>query len=161
MNIPKRRKRKDNPYTILFDEKKHIYRVQFIYNRKKQVDILITEGIYNIFNEFELQDLREMNEYDNHIEHSELCESTLYKRTLKQDEESIEEKIIKNEYYELLHNSIKKLKSPQRERIIMYFFENLNLEEIARKEGCTKVAVKYSIDRGLINLKIIMKKNID
>ena len=40
----------------------------------------------------------------------------------------------------------------------MYFFENLNLEEIARKEGCTKVAVKYSIDRALINLKIIMKK---
>lgn len=161
MKIPKRRKRKDNPYTILFDEKKHIYRVQFIYNRKKQVDILITEGVYNIFNEFELQDLREMNEYDNHIEHSQLCESTLYKKMFKKNIESIEEIIIKKDNYELLYNAIQKLKKIQRERIIMHFFENLTLEEIARKEGCTKVAVKYSIDRALINLKIIIKKNVD
>lgn len=161
MKIPKRRKRKDNPYTILFDEKRHIYVVQFIYNHKKQVEILISESVYNIFNEFELQDLREMNEYDNHIEHSQLCESTLYKKMFKNNIESIEEIIIKKDCYELLHNAIRKLKKIQRERIIMYFFENLTLEEIARKEGCTKVAVKYSIDRALINLKIIMKKNID
>lgn len=158
MKIPKRRKRKDNPYTILFDEKRHIYVVQFIYNHKKQVEILISESVYNIFNEFELQDLREMNEYDNHIEHSQLCESTLYKKMFKNNIESIEEIIIKKDCYELLHNAIRKLKKIQRERIIMYFFENLTLEEIARKEGCTKVAVKYSIDRALINLKIIMKK---
>lgn len=158
MKIPKRRKRKDNPYTILFDEKRHIYVVQFIYNHKKQVEILISESVYNIFNEFELQDLRKMNEYDNHIEHSQLCESTLYKKMFKNNIESIEEIIIKKDCYELLHNAIRKLKKIQRERIIMYFFENLTLEEIARKEGCTKVAVKYSIDRALINLKIIMKK---
>ena len=161
MKIPKRRKRKDNPYTILFDEKRHIYVVQFIYNHKKQVEILISESVYNIFNEFELQDLREMNEYDNHIEHSQLCESTLYKKMFKNNIESIEEIIIKKDCYELLHNAIRKLKKIQRERIIMYFFENLTLVEIARKEGCSKVAVKYSIDRALINLKIIMKKNID
>ena len=158
MKIPKRRKRKDNPYTLLFDEKRHIYVVQFIYNHKKQVEILISESVYNIFNEFELQDLREMNEYDNHIEHSQLCELTLYKKMFKNNIESIEEIIIKKDCYELLHNAIRKLKKIQRERIIMYFFENLTLEEIARKEGCTKVAVKYSIDRALINLKIIMKK---
>lgn len=156
--IPKRRKDKYNPYKIHNHKNKYILEFKQKNELKK---IELTQEIFNIFNEYELQDLREMNEYDNHIEHSELCESTLYKRTLKQREESLEEKIIKKESYESLHNAIKKLKSPQKERIIMYFFENLNLEEIAKKEGCTKVAVKYSIDRGLINLKKILKKRID
>ena len=156
--VPKRRKDKHNPYKI--HNHKNICIIEFKQkNELKKIEV--TKEIFNLFNEYELQDLREMNEYDNHIEHSELCESTLYRRALKQNEESIEEKIIKKEMYESLHNAIKQLKSPQRERIIMYFFKKLNLEEIAKKEGCTKVAVKYSIDRGLINLKTILKKRID
>lgn len=31
----------------------------------------------------------------------------------------------------------------------MYYFEELTLKEIAKKEGCSKVAIKYSIDSAL------------
>ena len=37
----------------------------------------------------------------------------------------------------------------QKRRIIKYFFMDKTYEQIASEEKCTKIAVKYSIDRAL------------
>ena len=55
--------------------------------------------------------------------------------------------------YIRLHAAIGLLPEVQRRRLWLYFFEELTYEEIAVMEGCTKRAVKFSIDLALQNLK--------
>lgn len=155
---PKRRRYKENPYYIKKCEK--IYTIEFENVRHELVKINIEEEIFNAFNRFELDDIRQMNEYDNHIEHSILCEATLYKRAIN-NQYTIENEVIKKIEREVLICAIKKLASPQKERIIMYYFYDMTYDEIATLSKCSKVAVKYSIDYGIKNLRIILKKNID
>lgn len=147
---PKRRKSKDNPYTISSNGEKYI--VSFTDNKNQKQQVEITKKIFDIFNKFELADLKELNEYDNHIEHLELHEAVLYQRmiVIKENiEEIVEKKIEKEKIMQL----IEQLPFLQRRRIIMYFFNDLTYEEIAKIEKCSKVAVKYSIDRAINNLK--------
>ena len=65
-NRPKRRKFKDNPYTIIEIEISNKYFVTFkdgngIFNK-----VEVSKDIYELFNYYELRDLSQMNEYDNH-----------------------------------------------------------------------------------------------
>ena len=65
-NRPKRRKFKDNPYTIIEIEISNKYLVTFkdgngIFNK-----VEVSKDIYELFNYYELRDLSQMNEYDNH-----------------------------------------------------------------------------------------------
>lgn len=154
---PKRRKSKDNLYTINFDEYKTLYSVSFKDCTKKIVTIIINKNIYDAFNKFELDDLSLLNEFDRHIEHSELYDEALYKRALNKPI-SIEDNIIQKSKFEELHAAIKHLPEKQRKRIKMYYFEDLTMEEIANIEKCSKTAVKYSLDYAIDNLKKILKK---
>ena len=43
----------------------------------------LEKEIFDSFDEFELEDKSQMNEYDRRIEHSELLDSSLYKRSAK------------------------------------------------------------------------------
>lgn len=152
---PKRRRYKENPYYIRQSEK--IYTIEFINSRLELVKINIEEEIFNAFNRFELDDIRQMNEYDNHLEHSILSEAALYKRTIN-NQYTIESEVIKKIEREELLSAIEKLVSPQKERIIMYYFYDMTYDEIATLSMCSKVAVKYSIERGKNNLKKILTK---
>ena len=151
---PKRRKFKDNPYTLGYDVEKNIYYVEFIDSINKKQKEEINENIYKLFNDFELKYLSQLNEYDNHIEHLELEEETLYKRNIKK-ECTIENIVEKNIEMEKLHKIIQSLPEIQKRRIIKYFFENKTFEKIAEEENCTKRAIKFSVD---IALKKIYEK---
>ena len=153
---PKRRKRKDNPYTLNIVEEKCI--VEFKDNTNEKHQIQISKELFEVFNQFELADLRELNEYDNHIEHLELSESNLYKR-MKVFEKNTEEIVIRKVEQENIIRIINKLPLLQRKRIFMYYYDNLTLEEIAKIEKCSKVAVKYNIDKAKKNLFKIIKKD--
>ena len=41
----------------------------------------------------------------------------------------------------------------QRRRLKLYFFDELTYEQIAKLEGCTKRAVKFSVDIAVEKLK--------
>lgn len=157
MIFPKRRKNKYNPYTLGFDEIKNNYTITFKdVNNIVQV-IEINELLYKEFNQFELDDLSEMNEYDNHIEHSELYEENLYKRSIskvKSVEESVEYKLM----IEQLDTFIKELPTIQRNRLVKYYIEHKTYEEIAKEENCTKRAVKFSVDIAIQKLSEKFKK---
>lgn len=60
--------------------------------------------------------------------------------------------------YELLHKAISKLPETQRRRLLLYFFGELSYEQIAKLEGCTKMAVKGSVDIALKKLKKLFEK---
>ncbi|MBR1376666.1 MAG: sigma-70 family RNA polymerase sigma factor [Bacilli bacterium] len=144
-NQPKRRKSKDNPYSLIVNDEKKEFYVSF----KDAINIChiikINEKLYQQFNQFELDDLSIMNEYDNHIEHSELYESTLNKRVI--DKPALIDEVVENKInYEKLNECIELLPEIQKRRLKKYFFESKTFEQIANEENCTKRAIKFSVD---------------
>ena len=151
---PKRRKYKDNPYTLNYIEEKNIYTITFKDVKGHLNKVEVSEEVYRVFDKFELQDIKELNEYDRHIEHSEIFENNLEPRAINKQiptDEMVENKINN----EKLREAIQELPKIQRERLKKYYFENKTFEEIAKEENCTKRAVKFSVD---IAIEKISKK---
>lgn len=155
MNFPKRKKSKDNPYTIKYSEEENSYYLTFKYNKKDQ-NVIISNEIFEQFNKFELEDISQMHKFDKYIEHSEIYEETLYKKALN-FEETTEKIVIKKDELIRLNNAINQLKPLQKRRVIMYYFDNMTLREIADREHCSYVSVKNSIDNALKKLLEILK----
>lgn len=153
-SLPKKRKYKDNLYTlstidnhyyILFRDSSNIPRI-----------VEVKKEIYDIFNQFELDDLKELNEYDCHIEHLELTDESIYKKVIN-NEDGIDDLIIRNSTYDELINAINKLSNTQR-RIKMYYFDELDLKTIASIEHTSFQMISKSIKQAINNLKKILKK---
>ena len=149
-NRPKRRKFKDNPYELEIEN--NAYLIKFVDGNRKLQIIEVSPEVFKVFDDSELSDLSQMNEYDNHIEHAEICENTLYKRSVIQDkllEDIVEESII----FEELKEAINKLSEVQKRRIKLYYFENKTLEEIAKMEHTSHQAISKNIKLALKELK--------
>lgn len=142
---PKRRKYKDNPYTLKYVEEKNIYIVSFKDVKGYLQDVEVSKEVYKAFDRFELDDLSEMNEYDNHIEHSEIFENNLEARA-KDKPISLEDSVANKLQLEDIKREIEELPEIQKVRLRKYYFEDKTFEEIAQEEHCTKRAVKFSID---------------
>ena len=153
--MPKRRKRKDNPYILSKDERHNIYLVSFKDGLNIYRTIRITKRIYEALNKFELEDLSEMNEYDLHIEHLPLDLHTITIRAIVQEDE--EEQIIAKLNIERITQAIWKLPTPQNRRVYMYLIQELSNKEIAEIEKCDHSAISRSIRAGIKNLKEILK----
>ena len=154
---PKRRKHRDNPYTLNYIESKNIYTVSFKDVKGKLQEVEINKEIYIAFDRFELDDLSEMNEYDNHIEHSEIFENNLESRA-KDKPILLEDMIIQKVTFEKLKEAINLLPEVQRRRIKKYYFEDKNEKEIANEEKISQKNVSKSLAVAKRNLKEILKK---
>ena len=151
---PKRRKHKDNPYTL--KKVGNQFFVSFKDGMGIFQEIEINEKQNNAFNEFELEDLSEMNEFDRHIEHSEIYENNLEKRT-KEKIISMEDEFIKQTTFEELKKAIEMLPENQKRRIKNYYFDDLNTYQIARLEGIAHQVVDRSIKKAINNLRKILR----
>ena len=127
---PKRRKYKDNPYTLNYIEEKNIYMVSFKDGKGNIQKVEVSKEVYKAFDNFELQDLAELNEYDRHIEHSEIFENNLETRA-KDKPLSLEDSIIRKATYDELMRAIKQLPKIQQKRIKLYYFDELSTKEIS------------------------------
>ncbi len=153
---PRRRKYKDNPYILDLDDNLGIYTVSFKDSLGKLKRVEVTEEVFNLLDKFELEDLSEMNEFDNHIEHSELTETTLHNR-LKNKPSLLEDEILNKLYCEGVFSLLNELPELQRKRIKMYYFSNMTLDEIAKIEGTTHQAISKSINNGIRKLQKLVK----
>lgn len=156
--FPKRRKSKDNPYTIGYDEVKGSYLLTFPSDSGTIQQIYIGQTLYEVFDGFELEDLSQMNEQDRHIDASELTEEKLYTGAIYAAD-TVEETVERNMEKKMVHKAIKTLPKTQRRRLILYYFENFTYEQIADIEGCSPRAIKYSVDCAKNNLKSFFEKN--
>ena len=147
---PKRKKDKYNPYTLTITEG-HYY-LSFKDGHGKQQNIEIDEMLYQTFDRFELEDISHLNRVSRHIEHSELTDETLNDRAFYKAER-IEDIVSESIEYEQLHRAVSELPEVQRRRLKLYFFDELTYEQIAKLEGCTKRAVKFSVDNAVEKLK--------
>lgn len=154
MERPKRRRYKDNPYTLEVIGNKHYIKFKDSANKIQVIEVSI--DIYNVFDASELHDLKEMNEFDNHIEHSEIFENNINSR-LKDKQPSIEDEIIKKSTIEDLKKALDMLPEVQKRRIIKYYFEDKTEQEIADEENSTQQAVHTILERAKENLKKILK----
>ena len=153
---PKRRKYRDNPYTLNYIEEKNIYMVSFKDIRGHLQKIEISEEVYKAFDKFELDDIKELNEYDRHIEHSEIFENNLEIRA-KDKPMSLEDEIIRKSTFDELKKAINKLPDIQRRRIVKYYFEDKTQQQIAKEEMVDIRAIQYSLNIALKKLKEILK----
>lgn len=155
---PKRRKDKDNPYTIFtigIETDSPRYYLSFQDSSGIKRTIKIDKTLFTAFDTFELDDLSFMNEVDNHYEHSEQTDTSLNRRAL-QPRESVEETVARRVEAETLHRAIAKLPEKQRRRLVLYYFGEFTYEQIAEMEGCTISPVKRSIDTAIEKLKNIL-----
>ena len=112
--------------------------------------------MFTLFDSFELDDLSYLNEVDRHYEQSELTEASLYDRAVHRPA-TVEESTLQSIEYAQLHRAISELPEIQKRRLILYYFQGLTYEQIAGIEGCTKRAVKFSVDIAVEKLKKFFK----
>jgi len=151
--LPKRRKKKDNPYTLLYETESNKYYILFKDARNILNKIEVNIDVFNAFDRFELDDISELHKKDKHIDINEFDENKLYKN----DTESIDDYIIRKSTYEELHKAINKLTDTQKRRIKYYYFDDMKFSDIARVEECDESSVRESIYAGIEKLKKILK----
>ena len=154
-NHPKRRKDKYNPYTIgTTGDGRH--GLTFSDGQRHRHHLEINAAVFALFDSFELDDLSYLNEVDRHYEQSELTEASLYDRAVHRPA-TVEESALQSMEYAQLHRAISVLPEIQKRRLILYYFQGLTYEQIAGMEGCTKRAVKFSVDIAVEKLKKFFK----
>ena len=154
-NHPKRRKDKYDPYTISTTEDGR-YWLTFSDGQGNRHHFEISAAVFTLFDSFELDDLSYLNEVDRHYEQSELTEASLYDRAVHRPA-TVEESALQSMEYAQLHRAISELPEIQKRRLILYYFQGLTYEQIAEMEGCTKRAVKFSVDIAVEKLKKFFK----
>ena len=151
---PKRRKEKDNPYSIYQTEGGECF-LSFADGQQINHFIEIGKDLFAFFDEAELSDLKFLNEYDRHYEHSELSENSICKRTVMQ-QDNVEESYLQKEEYEELYAAIKQLPALQRRRLILYYFKGLTYRQIGEMEGCSYQTIQKSIEKAKEKIKKIL-----
>ena len=159
MDKPKRRRYKDNPYSLEFDKDLKKYYIIFKDSNNVIKKVEVTFAIYDVFNCSELHDLSEMNEYDNHIEHFQLSEESIYER-INNKPLSIDDEIIRKTTYEKLIVALNQLSDIQKRRIKKYYFDEMNEQEIADDEGVSQPVIHIALQKGIKKLKEILKNDI-
>ena len=148
---PKRRRDKDNPYRLftvgINTDCPHFY-VEFIDSHGIKVCTEVGRSVWEMLDRFELEDKKYMNEVERH--HDLNNHDAFF---LLSEDDDMTDKVSRKIVYELLCRAIDNLPDKQRRRIILYYFYGLTYEQIAEVEGCSKVAVKYSIGSALRKIK--------
>lgn len=151
IKFPKRRKSKDNPYTIGYDETRKKYTLSFVDGQRVLHCLDLSDELYQTFNQFELDDLSELNEKERNIDFTEL---DLALMTFNALHSNVTEAVVyKKLQQEELYKAIATLPEKQRRRVVLYYFNGLTYEEIGQLEKCQKTRVKKSIDRALSKIK--------
>lgn len=154
-NRPKRRKHRDNPYTLEnLGNGKYVVTFKDGTNKLKVVEI--SEKIFQTMNSFELDDISELNEFDRHIEHSEVFENNLNERVMDKPI-SLEDEIIRKASFDELKKAINMLPEVQKRRIKMYYFDELSVYQIADMEHSSHQAISKSLGLAIQKLKEILK----
>ena len=152
-SLPKRRRKKGNPYTLLFEPESNKYYVLFKDSRGILNKVEVSNIIFNAFNRFELDDISELHKIDKHLDMNPLDEEKLYKN----DNESLDDYIIRKATYEDLMSAINTLPDIQKRRIKKYYFEEKTQQQIANEEGCNIRSVQYTLNIAIKNLKNLLK----
>ena len=137
-----------NPYTLRTEIVEGItrYYVSFIDGQAIFFETEVSHSVYLEFLRF-IKIERNLRRWDErHTDQSELTDEMLHRRALY-PQTSVEEKTLDRFQNEQLRLAVLSLPEAQRRRFILHYEFDLTYEQIAKMEGCSKVAVKYTIDK--------------
>ena len=136
-----------NPYTLRTEIVEGIthYYVSFADGQAIPRETKVSRPVYLEFCRFVKRERNLRRSDERHIEQSDLTDETLYNRAL-QPPKSVEDAAIDDIRDEQLRQVIAELPETQRRRFILYHEFGLTYEQIAEMEGCTKRAIKFSVD---------------
>ena len=83
---------------------------------------------------------------ERHVEQSDLTDETLFERSSQQPK-GLEETVFDSLRNDYLRQAVQSLPEIQRRRFVLYHEFGLTFEQIAKMEGCTKMAVKFTVDK--------------
>jgi len=149
-NHPNRKKDKLNPYTLSVEN--NTYYISFTDGQGAFHKQEINQDLYSAFDRFELDDISQINEASRHLSEMGMSEESLC-HLIADSSESMEDRVYRRIMYQKLHKAIDQLPEIQRRRVLLYYFEGHTYEQIAQMEGCSKRAVKFSVDIALKKLK--------
>jgi RNA polymerase sigma-70 factor (ECF subfamily) len=136
-----------NPYVLRTEIREGItrYYVSFRDGQAVLRETEVSREVYLVIDECRRHEKRQKNFFDRYIEHSELTDETLSHRA-HTSPMSVEEEIDKKEESDALRAAIGELPEIQRRRFVLHHEAHLTYKQIAEIEGCTKRAVKFSVD---------------
>ena len=149
-NHPNRKKDKLNPYTLSVES--NTYYISFTDGQGAFHKQEINQDLYSAFDRFELDDISQINEASRHLSEMGMSEESLC-HLIADPSEPMEDRVYRRIMYQKLHKAIDQLPEIQRKRVLLYYFEGHTYEQIAQMEGCSKRAVKFSVDIALKKLK--------
>ena len=117
---PKRRKDKNNPYTIYsvgIETDHPRYFVEFDDSEGTHQCIEIDEKNFKLFDQFELEDLSYLNEINRHY-------GELDNKELSTEDDTTWQTVLSRLDHERLHSFIDQLPEIQKRRLQLYYFEN-------------------------------------
>ena len=153
---PKRRKNKDNPYTIYsvgLSTDHPRYFVEFDDGVGVHQCIELDDKIFKAFDLFELEDLAQMNEADRHYGGSDFSEDSTERDTTA-------ETVIARMQSAHLHSLIDMLPEIQKRRLKLYYFENCTYQQIGEMEGCEYQTIQDSVRAAKKFLKKFLKYDL-
>lgn len=144
-------------YIVISNENETKSIATFKNGEGKRKYIRVQQDIKMAFNEAKKEDKSQQNKYDKYIEHIQLDENTLYKRTFYK-ETSLEDKLIEKDRIATIIREIWKLPAPQNRRVYMKLIDGFRYSQIARIEKVHRSVAKRSIDVGIEKLRKKLKK---
>lgn len=147
------------PYTLRYEVVEGItyYFVSFTDGQAVHRETEVSRPVFLEFLRFVKVDKSLQNWDDRHREQSEQSDETLNNRAFCPPK-SVEDTIFDLMRDEKLRQVIQDLPDIQRRRFVLYHEFGLTYEQIAKMEGCTKMAIKFSVDCAEEKVKEKMKK---
>lgn len=119
--------------------------------------IEINLEIYSTLSDLNKDDRNLTRSDQRNLEHSELNEGSLNKRSFEKPK-GVEEIILEKEMKKVFWKAIGELPEIQRKRLLLYYDYGFSLKEIAKIENCSIRSIQYSIEIAKKKLENNLKK---
>lgn len=144
-------------YTLEYDENTNKYYISFMDSAKNNCRVQIDKEIFDIYMTSKKSYTKIKNEASRHLEHSDLSEMDIYKRSFQQPS-SVEDVVIKNIETEKLGKALRTLTDTQYRRIELHIINEITIRGIADIEKVKKNQVEKSLKLGLKKIKKFLEE---
>lgn len=144
-------------YTLEYDENTNKYYISFMDSAKNNCRVQIDKEIFDIYMTSKKSYTKIKNETSRHLEHSDLSEMDIYKRSFQQPS-SVEDVVIKNIETEKLGKALRTLTDTQYRRIELHIINEITIRGIADIEKVKKNQVEKSLKLGLKKIKKFLEE---
>jgi len=144
-------------YILEYIESEDKYYISFIDSVKQTCRMEITKDIFDAYINSRKSYIKVGNEFSRHIEHLNLNENELYKKSFKK-QDTVEEIVLKNIDNEKLEKALENLTETQYRRIELHIVNEVTIRDVAKLEKVQKRQIEKSLALGMKKIKKFFEK---